>query len=159
MSFGSEKTSKWFFTYKKYSEESLIDKCHDKRLRIKNEYELVCRWVIWNSWSKQSRNMFLYCSDNNKLCDYYTCHRKIHATNSNQTMLQVAASYTKYIISYISYTYKMPHHLLSFNEIFTSFPCVWWMVNGESMLLYVYVLYCMYVLSIFMPLSTYGSMI
>lgn len=134
--------------------ESLIDKCHDKRLRIKNEYELVCRWVIWNSWSKQSRNMFLYCSDNNKVCDYYTCHRKIHATNSNQTMLQVGAIqntlfriFPIHIKCHIIFC-----HLMKFSPPFP--VCV---VNGESMLLYI--LCNMYVLSIFMPLSTYGSMI
>lgn len=152
MSFGSEKTSKWFFTFFfSHWEESLIDKCHDKRLRIKNKYELVCRWVIWNSWSKQSRNMFLYCSYNNKLCDYYTCHRKIHATNSNQTMLQVGATqntlfriYPIHIKCHIIFC-----HLMKFSPPFP--VCGEWWID--------IVLYDMYVLSIFMPLSIYGSMI
>lgn len=140
-------------------EESLIDKCHDKRLGIKNEYELVCRWVIWNSWSKQSRNMFLYCSDNNKLCDYYTCHRKIHATNSNQTMLQVGAIQNAHYIFRIFPIHIKCHiifcHLMKFSP---PFPVCgeWWMVNRCY---YTYIVLCMYVLSIFMPLSIYGSMI
>lgn len=84
--------------------------------------------IIWNSWSKQSRNMFLYCSDNNKLYDYYTCHRKIHATNSNQTMLQVGA--IQNILFRIFPIHIKRHiifcHLMKFSPAFCCMWGEWW---------------------------------